>query len=259
MHFVLKIPRLNLCPHPAVMVQQLQTDSYDGFCSFFAVIRKVCMVIFSMCFFPVLSVFVYIYLDILKIACGHHKQIGLIRRVGSRRVDQRAGPRGHHPRQQPRSCFWNHAKALRTVALLVGCFLVLWCPFFVVGMVELLCSGCRLANVLQNYLWLLGLSNSMINPLVYAFWQKEVRLQLAAMFSCFTGRLLAAGTPSVAERRILPSVVAVAFCVPNDAHIAGSFFVPAYEQGQGSRGTTSDQHQLSKGRGARRQQEPPGQ
>lgn len=227
------------------MVQQLQTDSYDGFCSFFAVIRKVCMVIFSMCFFPVLSVFVYIYLDILKIACSHHKQIGLIRRVGSRTADQRASPRGHHLRQQPRSCFWNHAKALRTVALLVGCFLVLWCPFFVVGMVELLCSGCRLANVLQNYLWLLGLSNSMINPLVYAFWQKEVRLQLAAMFSCFTGRLLAAGTPNIAERRILPSVVAVAFCVPNDTHIAGSFFVPTYEQGQGSRGTTTDQHQLS--------------
>lgn len=238
------------------MVQQLQTDSYDGFCSFFAVIRKVCMVIFSMCFFPVLSVFVYIYLDILKIACSHHKQIGLIRRVGS--ADQRAGPRGHH-HQPPRSCFWNHAKALRTVALLVGCFLVLWCPFFVVGMVELLCSGCRLANVLQNYLWLLGLSNSMINPLVYAFWQKEVRLQLAAMFSCLTGRLLAAGTPSVGERHMLPSVVAVAFCVPNDGHIAGSFFVPTYEQGQGSRGTTTDQHQLSKGRGTRRQQEPPEQ
>ncbi|TNM84381.1 hypothetical protein fugu_008559 [Takifugu bimaculatus] len=99
-----------------VMVQQLQTDSYDGFCSLFAVIRKVCMVIFSMCFFPVLSVFVYIYLDILKIACSHHKQIGLIRRVGSRTTDQRAGPRGHH-HQQPRSCFWNHAKALRTVAV----------------------------------------------------------------------------------------------------------------------------------------------
>uniref|UniRef100_H3C058 G protein-coupled receptor 119 n=1 Tax=Tetraodon nigroviridis TaxID=99883 RepID=H3C058_TETNG len=163
-----------------VMVPPLQTAGYGGFCSFFAVIRRVSMVVFCMCFFPVFSVFVYIYLDILKTACGHHKQIGLIRRAGSRTTGGRS--RGHP--QPPRSRFWSHAKALRTVAVLVGCLLLLWCPFFVVGMVELLCSGCKLTNVLQDHLWLLGLSNSLINPLVYAFWQKELRAQLAAMFPC---------------------------------------------------------------------------
>ncbi|CAF97243.1 unnamed protein product, partial [Tetraodon nigroviridis] len=165
-------------PLSAVMVPPLQTAGYGGFCSFFAVIRRVSMVVFCMCFFPVFSVFVYIYLDILKTACGHHKQIGLIRRAGSRTTGGRS--RGHP--QPPRSRFWSHAKALRTVAVLVGCLLLLWCPFFVVGMVELLCSGCKLTNVLQDHLWLLGLSNSLINPLVYAFWQKELRAQLAAMF-----------------------------------------------------------------------------
>lgn len=146
--------------------------------------------------------FLYIYLDILKIACGHHKQIGMIRRAGSRRTDQRNHPLGEQL-QPPRSCFWTHAKALRTVAVLVGCLLLLWCPFFVVGMVQLLCSDCKLTNVLQNYVWLLGLSNSLINPLVYAFWQKELRSQLAAMFSRCTCRMLAA------ERRERPSVFTV--------------------------------------------------
>ncbi|XP_022594742.1 glucose-dependent insulinotropic receptor [Seriola dumerili] len=186
-----------------VMVRQLQAEGYDGFCAFFSVIHEVgIIVLFSLCFFPVLSVFVYIYLDILKIACSHQKQICQVRQAGSRTADHHGHQhyQHHHQHQQLRSGYWSHVKALRTVAVLVGCFLVLWCPFFVVCIVHVLCKTCQLAGVLENYLWLLGLSNSLINPLVYAFWQKEVRLQLAAMFSCFTGRLLAAGSQGTTDR-----------------------------------------------------------
>ncbi|KAE8287636.1 Glucose-dependent insulinotropic receptor G-protein coupled receptor 119 [Larimichthys crocea] len=182
-----------------VMVRQLQTDHYDGFCAFFSVIQQVGMIVlFSACFFPVLSVFIYIYLDILKIACSHQKQICQVRQAGSRTADHH-GHQQHeqnHQHQQLRS-YWSHVKALRTVAVLVGCFLALWCPFFVTCIVQLLCKSCKLTDVLENYLWLLGLSNSLINPLVYAFWQKEVRLQLAAMFSC---KPLVGGPPGVTER-----------------------------------------------------------
>ncbi|KAK2828434.1 hypothetical protein Q5P01_019468 [Channa striata] len=185
-----------------VMVRQLQTERYDGFCAFFSVIHKVgIIVLFSACFFPVLSVFIYIYLDILKIACSHQKQICQVRQVGSRTADHlHQHCQHHHQNQQQRSGYWSHVKALRTVAVLVGCFLVLWCPFFVVCIVHVLCESCKLKDVLENYLWLLGLFNSLINPLVYAFWQREVRLQLAAMFSCFTGRSLTSGPSGITER-----------------------------------------------------------
>lgn len=185
------------------MVRQLQTEGYSGLCAFFSVVQPMGIIIlFSMCFFPVLSVFVYIYLDILKIACSHQKQICQIRQAGSRTDDNHGHQdyQHHHQHQQLRSRYWSHVKALRTVALLVGCFLVLWCPFFVVSIVQLLCKSCKLIEVLENYLWLLGLSNSLINPLVYAFWQREVRLQLVAMFSSFTVRLLAPGPSSAIER-----------------------------------------------------------
>lgn len=200
------------------MVRQLQTDGYDGFCAFFSVIHQVGMVVlFSVCFFLVLSVFVYIYLDILKIACSHQKQILQVRQAGSRTSDprdqqqqrQQSEGRPHHQQhQQPHHHqplrTWSHVKALRTVAVLVGCFLLLWCPFFVVCIVHLLCKSCKLTDVLENYLWLLGLSNSLINPLVYAFWQREVRLQLAAMFCCCRRRSGAAGA---VERSYLPNVL----------------------------------------------------
>uniref|UniRef100_G3QCD0 G protein-coupled receptor 119 n=1 Tax=Gasterosteus aculeatus TaxID=69293 RepID=G3QCD0_GASAC len=162
----------------------LWSDGYAGICAFFSVIQQVGMIVlFSTCFFPVLSVFLYIYLDILKIACGHQKQICQVRQAGSR-TDNHRHCEHHHHHHHLRSHYWSHVKALRTVGLLVGCFLVLWCPFFVVCIVHLLCESCKLTGLLENHLWLLGLSNSLINPLVYAFWQREVRLQLAAMFSC---------------------------------------------------------------------------
>ncbi|XP_042286098.1 glucose-dependent insulinotropic receptor isoform X2 [Thunnus maccoyii] len=185
-----------------VMVRQLQTENYSGLCAFFSVIDPGGIIIlFSICFFPVLSVFVYIYLDILKIACSHQKQICQIRQAGSRTADNHSHQhyQHHHQNQQLRSRYWSHVKALRTVAVLVGCFLVLWCPFFVVCIVQLLCKICKLIAVLENYLWLLGLSNSLINPLVYAFWQREVRLQLVAMFSCCTARFLVTGSSGVTE------------------------------------------------------------
>lgn len=194
-----------LCP--SVMVRQLQVEQYNGFCAFFSVIQEVgIIVLFTACFFPVLSVFVYIYLDILKIACSHQKQICRVRQAGSRLADHR-----HHQHPQHlRSSYWSHVKALRTVAVLVGCFLVLWCPFFVVCIVHVSCKSCELTGLLENYLWLLGLANSLINPLVYAFWQREVRLQLTAMFTCLTG------SPVATERCDSPPPVLIQTCISGE-------------------------------------------
>ncbi|XP_041865346.1 glucose-dependent insulinotropic receptor [Melanotaenia boesemani] len=194
-----------------VVVQQLQArKAYDGFCAFFSVMHEIGIVVaYCVLFFPVLSLFIYMYLDILKIACSHQKQISQVRH--SRSADHHYGH--HHPQhQQLRSGNWSHVKALRTVALLIGCFLVLWCPFFVVCIAHILCESCGLKEVLENYLWLLGLSNSLINPLVYAFWQKEVRLQLAAMFFCITSRL--AGPGGISERCHPLPQVQTQTCVP---------------------------------------------
>lgn len=206
------------------MVQQLQArEAYDGFCAFFSVMHNIgVIVMYCMFFFPVLSLFIYMYLDILKIACSHQKQISQVRQASSRTADHEQGDHHHYlhhsQHQQLRSGYWTHVKALRTVAVLVGCFLLLWCPFFVVCIVHILCKSCGLKEVLENYLWLLGLSNSLINPLVYAFWQREVRLQLVAMFSCIKGGSRAAAPPGAAERSRLPppsQTQACAFGVTN--------------------------------------------
>ncbi|XP_031427117.1 glucose-dependent insulinotropic receptor-like [Clupea harengus] len=156
------------------LVRQMQSDGYSGTCTFFSAINpRSIMFILSGCFFPLLGIFLYFYMDILKIACGHQRQIRQARKAGTRHC-------------QP-SRYWGHVKALRTVALLVGCFTLSWCPFFTVSVVQLLCSNCRLYHFLENHLWLLGLSNSLINPLVYACWQREVRQQICTIFAHLKG------------------------------------------------------------------------
>ncbi|XP_063058194.1 glucose-dependent insulinotropic receptor [Engraulis encrasicolus] len=152
------------------LVRAMQWEDYQGTCTFFSVIEpRSIILIFCGCFFPVLGVFLYFYLDILVIACGHQRQIRLARKAGTRHC-------------QP-SRYWGHVKALRTVALLVGCFTLCWCPFFTVSVVQVLCTDCELYSFLENQLWLMGLSNSLINPLVYACWQREVRQQICIMFA----------------------------------------------------------------------------
>ncbi|XP_064837692.1 glucose-dependent insulinotropic receptor-like [Oncorhynchus masou masou] len=171
------------------MAWQLQQGDFESsrLCTFFSVIRpKGIIVVFCVVFFPVLSVFTYFYLDILKIACGHQRQIRQARQAGSRLPQ--------------RSRYWGHVKALRTVALLVGCFTLCWCPFFVVCAVQVLCEACELYKVLENDLWLLGLSNSLINPLVYACWQREVRLQIGALFCCVKDRVRNTAVLEASER-----------------------------------------------------------
>lgn len=151
------------------ILKPMQQENYQKVCTFFSVIEpKSIVVVFCMFFFPLLSVFIYFYMDILKIACTHQKRI---------RAQQASS------RFLTSSRYWGHVKALRTVAVLVGCFTLFWCPFFVVSIVQVSCPDCELYYFLENHLWLLGTTNSLVNPLVYACWQREVRDQICELFA----------------------------------------------------------------------------
>lgn len=168
------------------IVEPMQRNDYESICTFFSVIEpQSIIVMFCVFFFPLLCVFIYFYMDILKIACGHQQRI-CARQAGSSFM--------------PTSRYWGHVKALRTIAVLVGCFTLCWCPFFVVSMVQVLCPKCKLYKFLENHLWLLGLSNSLINPLVYACWQREVRNQICKIFGHFKVRLCCTTRSQTADR-----------------------------------------------------------
>ena len=66
-------------------------------------------------------------------------------------------------------------KAVRTLLVILGCFLATWGPFIVSTIVQQVCYSCHLHDVIGTYLLLLGLCNSFLNPMVYAYWNKDFR------------------------------------------------------------------------------------
>ncbi|XP_006862887.1 PREDICTED: glucose-dependent insulinotropic receptor [Chrysochloris asiatica] len=151
-------------------VPMFQQTTYQGSCSFFSVFHpRFVLTLSCVGFFPALLLFVFFYCDILKIASMHSQQIRKMEHAGATAGTYRA----------PRTT--SDFKAIRTVAVLIGSFTLSWAPFLITGIVQVACQDCHLYLVLERYLWLLGVGNSLLNPLIYACWQKEVRQQLYQM------------------------------------------------------------------------------
>ncbi|XP_017672471.1 PREDICTED: glucose-dependent insulinotropic receptor [Lepidothrix coronata] len=161
-----------------VFVPVFQRFSDCGKCSFFHVFHPAYLLtMFFMGFFPALFLFLYLYCDMLKIASVHVQHI--------QEVEQ-AGLAGGCP--PPRTA--SDMKAMRTVAALIGCFTLSWLPFCIASIVLMFCPKCFPYKIIENFLWLLGLGNSLLNPLLYSYWQRDVRLQLSQLAAGVKRRVL---------------------------------------------------------------------
>ncbi|NXR00993.1 GP119 protein, partial [Sagittarius serpentarius] len=161
-----------------VLTLSFQKISTHEKCSFFRVFHPAYMLtIFCVGFFPALFLFIYLYCDMLKIASVHVQHIQEV---------EHAGLAGGCPPSRTTS----DMKAMRTVAVLIGCFTLSWLPFFIASIVQTVCAECFPYRVIENYLWLLGLCNSLLNPLLYSYWQKDVRLQLSQLAAGVKRRVL---------------------------------------------------------------------
>ncbi|KAF2982081.1 hypothetical protein EK904_014212 [Melospiza melodia maxima] len=161
-----------------VFIPYFQRISNHWKCSFFNLFQPSYMLtMFCLGFFPALFLFLYLYCDMLKIASVHVQHI--------QEVEQ-AGLGGGCP--PPRAT--SDMKAMRTVAVLIGCFTLSWLPFFICSIVQMACPECFPYKVIENFLWLLGLGNSLLNPLLYSYWQKDVQFQLSQLAAGVKRRVL---------------------------------------------------------------------
>jgi len=66
-------------------------------------------------------------------------------------------------------------KAAKTLAIVVGGFVSCWLPFFVLYVVEPFCSSCRVSDAVRSVLTWLGYANSLVNPFIYATYNRHFR------------------------------------------------------------------------------------
>uniref|UniRef100_A0A1B6EG77 G-protein coupled receptors family 1 profile domain-containing protein n=1 Tax=Clastoptera arizonana TaxID=38151 RepID=A0A1B6EG77_9HEMI len=70
--------------------------------------------------------------------------------------------------------FRMETKAAKTLAIIVGGFIICWCPFFTMYLTKAFCEDCINELAFGIMFWL-GYCNSAINPCIYALFSKDFR------------------------------------------------------------------------------------
>ncbi|XP_063369328.1 octopamine receptor beta-2R-like [Cydia amplana] len=85
-------------------------------------------------------------------------------------------------------------KAARTLGIIVGAFLLCWLPFFLWYVTTNVCGEpCETPDVVVGVLFWIGYFNSALNPLIYAYFNRDFRdafkntlmCALPCCFSCW--------------------------------------------------------------------------
>ncbi|KAM4591102.1 5-hydroxytryptamine receptor 7-like [Odontesthes bonariensis] len=95
----------------------------------------------------------------------------------------------HHQRRHRKnqSIFKREQKAAATLGIVVGAFTFCWLPFFLVSTARPFVCGVECSCVplwLERTLLWLGYANSLINPFIYAFFNRDLRTTYSNLLRC---------------------------------------------------------------------------
>ncbi|XP_052773591.1 octopamine receptor 1-like [Mya arenaria] len=79
--------------------------------------------------------------------------------------------------------FKREAKAAKTLAIIVGAFIICWCPFFTIYLMGAFCHECVSELVFAVFFWL-GYCNSALNPCIYALFARDFRSAFKRLVLC---------------------------------------------------------------------------
>lgn len=81
--------------------------------------------------------------------------------------------------------FRMETKAAKTLAIIVGLFILCWLPFFTMYLIRAFCDNC-INDLLFSILFWLGYCNSAVNPMIYALFSKDFRFAFKRIIcKCF--------------------------------------------------------------------------
>ncbi|XP_014285375.1 octopamine receptor beta-2R [Halyomorpha halys] len=75
-------------------------------------------------------------------------------------------------------------KAARTLGIIMGTFILCWLPFFLWYVTTSLCQTCYVPEVFVTLLFWIGYFNSTLNPLIYAYFNRDFREAFKNTLQC---------------------------------------------------------------------------
>ncbi|MEE6458374.1 hypothetical protein FKM82_000268 [Ascaphus truei] len=75
-------------------------------------------------------------------------------------------------------------KTVKTLGIIMGTFILCWLPFFIVALVFPLCEQCNMPHLLFDVINWLGYSNSLLNPIIYAYFNKDFQSAFKKIIKC---------------------------------------------------------------------------
>ncbi|XP_060092418.1 5-hydroxytryptamine receptor 1A [Heteronotia binoei] len=75
-------------------------------------------------------------------------------------------------------------KTVKTLGIIMGTFILCWLPFFIVALVLPFCATCYMPQELGALINWLGYSNSLLNPVIYAYFNKDFQSAFKKIIKC---------------------------------------------------------------------------
>ncbi|KAM8960076.1 5-hydroxytryptamine receptor 1A [Pelodytes ibericus] len=75
-------------------------------------------------------------------------------------------------------------KTVKTLGIIMGTFIFCWLPFFIVALVLPFCETCYMPPLLFDVINWLGYSNSLLNPIIYAYFNKDFQSAFKKIIKC---------------------------------------------------------------------------
>ncbi|KAK0183333.1 hypothetical protein PV327_001384 [Microctonus hyperodae] len=109
-----------------------------------------------------------------------HLQInGITSGLGSLPPSVEQSPPDPPPQEEPpitsSSKMKRERKAARTLGIIMSAFMACWLPFFLWYLITSLCDTCESSSIVVAAVFWVGYFNSALNPLIYAYFNREFR------------------------------------------------------------------------------------
>ncbi|EDO27959.1 predicted protein [Nematostella vectensis] len=145
----------------AVLIAGLYPTYWRGYAIF----------VFVLAFLVPLLIMIIAYSMIFKVAIAHARSI----RAQSLSFNTTANPRATNIIQD--------LKAARTLSIVIGTFVLCWCPFFILNIITVYCKSCPIWFSVVIAVKILHYGSSAVNPIIYSCMNRSFRAAFKAILT----------------------------------------------------------------------------